>query len=202
MILVQDNFLSNPYELRNIAVKSHYEISDDGRWPGCRTDAPKSVGDYFIEQVEYLTQDAPLYPYDGKEGRATFQSITQEYKEGLFHCDDGIKYTCIVFLSLAPPSNSGPEVTDQWDMHTIEQKSIDAYTFAKRSFYSNTKSWLNRYRYDRMVKAHNSNYVPVLKVPNKFNRMVLFDGERAHRAQNFFGSNIHDSRLTLITFLK
>ena len=41
----------------------------------------------------------------------------------------------------------------------------------------------------------------MIKVNNKFNRMIIFDGNLFHKQQNYFGSSIKDSRMTIATFL-
>ena len=41
-----------------------------------------------------------------------------------------------------------------------------------------------------------------IEVSNKFNRMVVFDSDRIHRPQNYFGTNKENCRLSMIFFLK
>ena len=73
---------------------------------------------------------------------------------------------------------------------------------AKRSFYKDTSNRLNRYRYNNLRKKFMNKNKPIVKVPNKFNRMLLFDSPLFHRAQKFFGTSIGNSRLTFVTFFK
>ena len=41
-----------------------------------------------------------------------------------------------------------------------------------------------------------------IEISNKFNRMVVFDSDRIHRPQNYFGTNKENCRLSMIFFLK
>ena len=40
-----------------------------------------------------------------------------------------------------------------------------------------------------------------MKVPNKFNRGLIFPASNFHRAQNSFGTSIVNSRMTVVSFL-
>ena len=51
------------------------------------------------------------------------------------------------------------------------------------------------------IEKYNSAWNNPCIVANKFNRTLLFDSIRFHRAQNFFGNTIGDSRFTLIGYL-
>jgi len=39
-------------------------------------------------------------------------------------------------------------------------------------------------------------------VENIYNHIILYEGHEFHKANNFFGSTIEDSRLTLVFFVK
>ena len=58
-----------------------------------------------------------------------------------------------------------------------------------------------RYNYARVKRKLLSFYKPIMKIPNKFNRGLIFPAWYFHRAQNFFGTSIEDSRLTLVSFV-
>ena len=61
---------------------------------------------------------------------------------------------------------------------------------------------MKRWFYKRDKEKYNSAWNNPCIIANKFNRTLLFDSIRYHRAQNFFGNTIGDSRFTLIGFFK
>ena len=69
------------------------------------------------------------------------------------------------------------------------------------AFHKNPFNLINRYRYGRIRKKINSYYKPNIIVTNKFNRCVIFPSHNFHRAQNFFGTSLENSRLTIVSFM-
>tara|TARA_R100000008_G_C3566063_1_gene159208 strand:+ start:113 stop:739 length:627 start_codon:yes stop_codon:yes gene_type:complete len=208
MIIIQDNFLKDPYAMRSIALKQKYSSPADTHYPGYRTDIDYDcsaiVKDIAIKHVlptvRHLTKNPNL-----NSDLSAFQYVTEDYDQGSFHIDVPNTYTCIIFLSPDPPDYSGTEVCDEHPDPShgyFSQKYWDDMIEAKRSFYKDTSNRLNRYRYNNLRKKFMNKNKPIVKVPNKFNRMLLFDSPLFHRAQKFFGTSIGNSRLTFVTFFK
>ena len=106
MIHICDNFFSDPYKVRSIAFKGKYIWAYN--YPGLRSNnVPKEVNDEILSYIRYITKNSSLKFYD-----SSFQSISQDYNEGIFHKDMGRTYICIIYLSLDPPLNSGTEICD------------------------------------------------------------------------------------------
>ena len=109
-------------------------------------------------------------------------------------------------ISVDPPKNSGTEVCDHNAPSPREGdyicESVDKNANIKREFFKDPQNLLKRYKYSRIMKKVNSYFDPIVKVPNKFNRMILFPGNNFHRAQRYFGTSIGNARLILISFLK
>ena len=193
MIHVIDNFFSDPYVIRKLALKAEYCSDPEGRWPGMRChNISKEIMNYIMLKSQSITQDSSLKLEDNN---CAFQFITNDFKEGIFHADES-EYTCVIFLSLNSSKNSGTEVCD--NDHSLincgDRKII-------QRFYKDTNNFLKGYRYDRMRRRVNSSFDPIVKIPSRFNRCLLFSGGNYHRAQKFYGKSIKDSRLTLTSFL-
>lgn len=194
-LTIQDNFFEDPNLIRKIALAQNYESSVGDRliWPGYRTDASVLASTYLTHRIWSLTGDASL-----QITRSTFQYIPERYGEGSFHVDSPDKYTCIIYLTPNPPDNSGTEVCDEMD-DPMSQEYWDEFIPIKQSF---IKEGINQKEYDRMRKLSAEKINPIVKVNNKFNRMLIFSSHLFHRAQKFFGSSLVDSRLTLVSFIK
>ena len=197
MIHICDNFFSDPYKVRSIAFKGKYICAYN--YPGLRSDnVPKEVNDEILSYIRYITKNSSLKFYD-----SSFQSISQEYDEGIYHMDPGHTYICIIYLSLDPPLNSGTEICDSDHVRGLEIfNSINPKVMKSRDlFHKDPSNLINRYRYGRMRKKVNSFYKPNIIAANKFNRCVIFPATNFHRAQNFFGTSLGNSRLTIVSFM-
>lgn len=187
MIHIKDNFFNDPYLIRNIGLKQEYV--SEGFYPGSRSfDIPNIIENYTLSEVKYLLKNNIL------TCKSAFQYSTKEFKEGLFHSDNSL-YTSIVFLSPNPPQKTGLEICEKCDI-ILEDSDADI----KHNFYKNTKNFLNSYRFNLLKNKLNKKFNPIAKIPNNFNRFILFDSSLFHRAQNFFGTSIENSRLTFISF--
>ena len=68
-------------------------------------------------------------------------------------------------------------------------------------FHKDPSNLIKRDEYGRIRKEVNSFYKPNIIAANKFNRCVIFPATNFHRAQNFFGTSLENSRLTLVSFM-
>tara|TARA_B100000287_G_scaffold122327_1_gene114173 strand:+ start:1010 stop:1630 length:621 start_codon:yes stop_codon:yes gene_type:complete len=206
MIHIEDNFFKDPYLVRNIALKAKYfsNTSNESSWPGFRCeDVPDEIQNYIISAVRYYTKNSSLTFYT--PSKPSFQYILGNCKEGRFHRDD-TAYTCMIYLSIDAPDYSGTEICDDNSPSPLEGDDIcdafDKNANLKREFYRNPQDFLKAYKYGRILKKINSSFDPIIKVPNKFNRMILFPGYNHHRAQKYFGTSIENARLILISFIQ
>ena len=194
MIYVGDNFFNDPYKVRSIALKQKY-ITENFNYPGVRSFAvPEWVGEYTLSFVKDLTKDISL-----KLLSQSFQSVTKKFGDGIFHMDPH-QYICIVYLSLDVPANSGTEVCGS-DHVPHNVPSLEVEENLKGKFHKDPSNLINRYKYARLRKKRNLHYTPTVISANKFNRCLIFPATNAHRAQNFFGTFLEDSRLTIVSFI-
>ena len=197
MIHIEDNFFKDPFFVRNTALKSTYKTKQVHTYPGHRSyDVPNIISKNVLDNVRSICRDTCLkFPDSG----ISFQYTTKIFGEGMFHYDKH-PYICIVYLSLDAPDNSGTDVCDYGYDDVTYLPDIDVKL--KRSFFEEPHNLIKRYRYGTMRKKLNTLFKPTFKVPNKFNRGLIFPGTHFHRAQDFFGTSIHNARMTLVGFFE
>lgn len=204
MIHIEDDFFKDPYSVRNIALKSTYTTAHDGSWPGYRCwDIPENITNHILSKVRNFAGDQSLefdYKQTQQQGspNSSFQFIPQQYRDGVYHSDYMHHYICIIYLSLESAVNSGTEVCD-FDQKKGRGRTNIAHN-KKIRFNKDPFNLIKRYNYDRIRKKINSDYKPIMTIPHKFNRAVVFPAGLWHRAQNFFGTSIENGRLTSVSF--
>lgn len=199
MIYVVDNFLKNPYEVRSKSLGLKYRKGD--YYPGWRSfEVDEQIKKYILSKSINLTEETSLRIQKSAEGydNCSYQYVNKKFQTGNFHTDIPVKYTAILFLTPNPPKKSGLEICD-YDFNNIETQST--LRGIKYKFIKNPDHIVNRLKYKIAAYKFNKMFTPIIKVNNKFNRFVLFDGKLYHKQQNFFGNTITDSRLTIATFL-
>lgn len=191
-MIIVDNFLKDPYEYRNFALKNKdkFITQVNGDWPGYRYE----VTDIFPQE-----DIKRLIPEPVTLSLSAFYWIGKEWQSGVCHFDR-TKYTSILYLSPDAPENSGTEI---YDYNRIPLDEY--YQGQERSrFYLSDKNYFDKIRFNKWSKKWNKKFgqgQPTI-ISNKFNRLMIYDSKRIHRAQNYFGSTIRDSRMILISFWK
>ena len=212
MIQITENFFKDPYVIRNKAIsflRSDTIVSGDrlrglknhsytGRnWPGKRYDVPDNIKLQILSKIESITNE--------KLGllQSSFQAIDKSFMEGIVHCDMHAKYTCVIFLNLQAPYNTGLEIYDE-KLGDLTEKGdmLDEVEVFKRKFYESNRTFIDKFIFKRTLNKVNSIFKDPCVVSNKFNRSVVFDGPLVHRAQNFCGNDINNSRLTIVSFFQ
>ena len=195
-IKIIDNFFKDPYAVRNLALSSDlkYEYASHGKWPGVRAEILGS------QKISYSRQYQKFFDEPAEAYNMFFQSIGGLWGTGSAHHDHTSKYTVLTFLNLRYPSNSGIEIYNE---RTTEDHSRgNSFESTKVGFYHSSKNPIERFFFEKKLKLYNSHLKDPCIVSNKFNRTVIFSGSRMHRAQNFFGNNMSNSRLTMISFFE
>ena len=205
MITIIDNFFRDPYKIRKVALESNFK--SDLRYPGYRCDLNSIISPQVsLSTVEYQLEKRikDILNKDIKIFYAAFQFTDKSWITGISHFDynkSGFTGISITFLTLDPPSNSGTEIYDHVNNYRSSDRKLLSKNFEfKKSFYSSNRNFSRRFLFKRKLKAYNSHFKDPCIVNNKFNRTVVFDSKRIHRAQDLFGTNLVDSRLTLVSF--
>ena len=190
-----DNFFADPYRIRKAALESKNWYSDSS-WPGYRHLVPEGIVKDYVQKIGSVLNEE-VYLSDLK-----FQYVDKSWGTGACHCDHE-KYTTLTFLSPSPPSNSGIEIYSETHGHDSLRgrgRKIDLFESDKRRYYTSDRNPIQRFFFEKKIKQMNSLFEDPCIVSNVFNRTVIFDSIRLHRAQNFFGNSVRDSRLTMIGF--
>lgn len=198
--LVIDDFLKNPDQVRLEALKAyssqqHYTST---RYPGTRI----LIENDYIKK--YLTENiSKLVGENIRILDCCYQFIDKKCVKGLPHDDRDRKYSAIIYLNPSPPNNSGTEI---FDYHYLDQFNIykrDDFIVKsiKEKFSNSNKNFLHRFLYSKFANKLTREQKYKSIVANRYNRLLVFNSQLIHRAQNFFGEE-KNSRLTLITFFK
>ena len=152
------------------------------------------------QKISYSRQYQKFFDEPAEAYNMFFQSIGGLWGTGSAHHDHTSKYTVLTFLNLRYPSNSGIEIYNKTT--TEDWNRASSFESTKVGFYLSSKNPIERFFFEKKLKLYNSHLKDPCIVSNKFNRTVIFSGSRMHRAQNFFGNNMSNSRLTMISFFE
>ncbi len=198
MIRITNNFFKDPYIIRNKAISLLESDSfKNTNWPGKRAIPSDNIQSQLLSKVESITNEKL------KLLQSSFQVIDKSFMEGIVHCDTHAKYTCVIFLNLEAPYNTGIEIYDE-KLGDLTEKGdmLDEVEVFKRKFYQSNRTFIDKFIFKRTLNKVNSIFKDPCVVSNKFNRSVVFDGPLVHRAQNFCGNDINNSRLTIVSFFQ
>ena len=194
--LIVDNFFSDPYKIKTISDKLNFKKDPNGEWPGERSEQLHKVNFNLFNFIN-LKILSLLYPKDHNQinftASSTFQKISKERypHEGWVHKDNPSEITAIVYLS--KHKNCGTSLWKAKDFFVPNNMDDKKYYYKKDTFDEEQLKFL---------KEHNNNYEKILEVDSLFNRVLIFDSNHPHSANNFVDLNVDDDRLTLITFIK
>ncbi len=194
--LIVDNFFSDPYKIKQISNKLNFKKDSEGEWPGERSEQLHKVNFNLFNYVN-LKILSLLYPKDYHQinftASSTFQKISKERypHEGWVHIDNPSEITAIIYLSRH--KNCGTSLWKAKDFFVPNNMNQKKHYYKKDVFDEEQIKFL---------KEHNNNYEKILEVNSFFNRILLFDSNHPHSANNFVDSSIDDDRLTLITFIE
>ena len=194
MIKILDNFFKDPYSIRKLALSSKFPFTSD-EWPGRRAEVldPYRIA-YSNQYRKFFDEPAELYGMH-------FQLIDKSWIEGACHPDLFAKYTVITYLNSECSCNSGTEVYGKINEFRL-MEDMKYFDQVKRDFYSSNRNRIDKFLFKKELKKFNSRFKDPCIVANRFNRTLIFHGNMVHRAQNFFGNIVSNSRLTLVSFYK
>lgn len=200
-----DNFFSNPDLIRRYALSLEYQKSEDGSWPGKRSDTLNNINQN-LQNLILAKVFALYYPVNGYEisfddSYVGFQ-ITNPYSEdkhslknvGWIHSDDDTVVAGIIYLTPNPNPDSGTSLYDLKD----EYKNLhddSAVQVEKHNFYM-AKEVMG---YDKKILQHNNKFKVKTIFKNVYNRLIMYSGGEYHSANNFY---CNQERLTLTYFIR
>jgi|TARA_R100001530_G_scaffold127803_1_gene97185 hypothetical protein len=190
-----DNFFPNLNEVIKFAKSLPYKPSEDGRWPGERSEILNKVSmDFFNYSTSKMI--AALYPGDWRnmswDAHSVFQKVSGMWQgEGWVH-QDPLEISCLVYLET--DENCG---TSLFKQITHESICSEGQTEKRKGYLS--PNMLEDKRSKEALRKNNERFKKTASFDAVPNRLVLFDQSQFHGVNNFNNSTDAE-RLTLVTF--
>lgn len=203
-LTIVDNFYENPGLIRDFALSQDYYDTDDGRWPGKRSDR-LSETNYTLFQ-NFCTKLFSLYFNLNVEEiswtvETSFQIVTKFSdspddirNEGWIHTDGDSLMAGIIYLN--PTGNyGGTSFYQQKQNYPPSQHHLNQ----KCKLYLGEEIDLEEYT--QAVRETNSAFIETASAKNVFNRLVLFDYKTPHGVPTYYYDG-DEPRLTQTFFVK
>lgn len=171
-IFVVDNFYTDPYAVREIALKQNF-IEDLRYYKGKRTQVKYFVPGTKKAFEEIIRQKITVWDEYGVNG--IFQTCNAQ--DPLVYHTDLQQWAAMVYLTPNAPFESGTSLYAHKETkvrHSDDPRINECFS---GGFYDKTKFEL------------------VDCVGNVFNRLVIFNGKCIHAPSQYFGQTLEDSRL-------
>jgi len=188
--LVIDNFVDNPYEMRNFALNTEFDVIHPTNFPGKRTKQYPQEGILMLlrKVLKPFYNEVIFNPItlSGQFQVTTINDVSWIHRDDTYTRNhDWLKnYTSLsIVLYLTPnaPVESGTSFYHNEYENNIKDSLAEPLKEEKE---------VNKYKYKK-----------VACVANVFNRAVIFDSSIYHTAETYFGTNKYDGRLTVTYFL-
>jgi hypothetical protein len=192
---INEDFFEAPQLWRSFALQQEYYPPDYEVFPGKRTKPLNELGmevfDSFAKSLHRSIPNCNGFRYL----MARFHSVDETFVKGWIHDDDPkINLAGLVYLNENAPLGSGTSFYDDQIDNTAEQSRLlihrDIFEFTPEQ-----RSEISDHR-----EAHRKKFTVNTVVENVFNRCITFDPRLWHAPDNFFGTTLEDSRLTLVFY--
>lgn len=195
-VTIIDNFYENPDLVRNWALSLKYQRDFEGRTPGKRTESLHTYPEFFNNFCEKLFSVFYDFNHTKLEWNVStcFQSIPK-YSEnpesklngGWIH-SDGDVFSGVIYLNPDGHLYSGTSVYEKIDKNSKESNQEEKY-----QLYCGTS--VDEKNYAKGIAANNNQFIETIRVENRYNRLVLFEGKVPHGVPSFYSSS-DEPRLT------
>jgi hypothetical protein len=203
-----DNFFEKPDLLRNFGLNLPKKPCSTGDWPGERSQELHTIDSELTNSILLKILSSYFdFRYDNiqwSESSVTFQQI-KKYSDnkdnikniGWIHQDFNFDLAGLIYLTPNIDTNCG---TSLFNLKESEKNTfiLNARLSHKHLLFQNKD--VNDEQYSEAHSKWNNKFVEKTKFQNIYNRMISYDTQEFHRANNFF--NDGDDRLTLVYFLK
>ena len=192
-----DNFYDDPDSVREFALKQEFTKDENGYWPGKRTkllyEIDKDFFDFFCQKLMAtrfdLTKNSMSWVID--TGFQIIEPLSPNKNsiknQGYIHKDNCI-FAGLVYLNPKIDLSCGTSIYNLVDETKIDESDT------KSLFY---KNGIDK-NFDKKITEHNNAFVETIRFNNVYNRLISFDGQAWHKANNFY-SNV--PRLTQVFFV-
>jgi hypothetical protein len=174
-ILIMDNFYKHPEKVRTFALSKKFDVS--GNFPGFRTQS--FLVDEVKKVINYLLLPFSNYEIKDEKNYCQYNGCFQyntSYHKSWVHTDYFNDFAGIIYLTPDAPLSSGTNFF-KFSNDVKDKKITDVYS-------------------QDMTK-----WTEVDSIGNKFNRLILFNANRFHMSNDYFGLKLDDGRLIQIFFI-
>ena len=200
-----DNFFDNPDSIRNFGLNLKKQPCPNGDWPGERSQELHTIDIELANSLllKILSSYFDFRYNDIKWGGSsiTFQQI-KKYSDdkhdtknkGWIHQDFNFDLAGIIYLTPDIDTDSGTSLFNAKDNNFLKNARLSQ----KHLLFKNEN--INDDSYNQSYEKWNNNFIEKTRFQNIYNRMISYDTQEFHRANNYF-SDVED-RLTLAYFVR
>ena len=198
-VTVIENFYENPDAIRQFALAQEYTFCRDRLnleyvYPGCRT---KDLVDIDAKLHEKICKKLVSVFHNSEHDTmrwaisTSFQSVAQDFNEGVIHTDHNTVFAGVLYLSPNAPLNAGTSLFRK-------SKSFDEDNY-QQALNAND----DRFKAgDIMMDTdYHHMFEEIVRVNNVYNTLIIYEGRHYHAANQFFGETLENSRLAQVFFI-
>jgi hypothetical protein len=198
-VAIVENFYENPDAIRKYALEQDFKYCHERPnlkyvYPGSRTkdlvDLDKALHEKVCKKLVSVFHNTE-YDYMRWAISTSFQSVTEEYKEGVIHTDQDTIFAAVLFLTPDAPLNSGTSLFRK-------AAGFDDQQYAQALADNDARFKAGDIE---MSTEYHSMFDEIVRVNNVYNTIVIYEGRHFHAANQFFGKTLQDSRLTQVFFI-
>ena len=204
---IKDNFFERPDEIVRLADSLNYQPAEEQQYPGKRS-APFSVIDKALDS--YIAQRILKNWFHAGEfswssnlnwiadikfqlNEPTHEDQYHLKNRGWAHFDASTLFGGIIYLNPEPEPDTGTDILQAKKGYF---ESIPESINTQRKFYKDPSS-VSDEEYEKSWRATNDQWEETLRVENRYNRMMVFNSQQAHRVHTF---GHKQNRLTISFF--
>jgi len=198
--LVVDDFFDNPDGVRALALQQQYTKDPNNHWPGKRSPMLHEIDHGFF--VYTINKVLSLFYYTGADVKspemeinwqafANFQLVDSSYGSGWIHRDNTL-ITGIIYLNKEYNPNSGTSIF-------LQKEGWGSINYKEKEKFLNGE--MTYQEVEKFRLENHAQYEEVINIKNRYNRLVIFDSNMHHAANDFITANNNEERLTLVFFI-
>ncbi|HEY8117727.1 MAG TPA: DUF6445 family protein [Methylophilaceae bacterium] len=198
-VTIVENFYENPDAIRKFALAQEYKFCPERPdiehvYPGSRTkdlfDLDSKLHEKICKKLVSVFHNSE-HDYMRWAISTSFQSVTEEYGQGVIHTDTDTVFAAVLYLTPNAPLDSGTSL--------FKKNS----TFNQEKYTQALEQNDNKFKIGEKVMSidYHSMFDEVVRVNNVYNTLILYEGDTHHAANKFFGNSFETSRLAQVFFI-
>ena len=198
-VTIIENFYENPDAIRKFALAQKFTYCKEIPnikyvYPGCRTqdlsNLDKALYDKICTKLVSVFHNAE---YDRMRWSITtsFQSVAEEYGQGVIHTDHSTVFAGVLYLTPDAPLNAGTSLFKK-------NKTFDEVKYQQALNDNDARFKAGEIAMDT---SYHSMFDEIVRINNVYNTLIIYEGRHFHAANQFFGKTLEDSRLAQVFFV-